>query len=239
MPKTRIYFGPLPLPLPLLLPLLLLLSLARPANAQDCKAAFAPVQEGMTREITNYDKKDKIQSVATTRIDKLTSIDGGLEVKASVETTDDKRKEIHKGELTYQCKNGILYMDMRSFLSPETTTAFKGDGDVIVEGLPMELPNDLKVGQTLPDASVTMTIGILKMKLFITERKVVAQENVTTPAGPFNAFKITYTLEMNFAFSQTYQVTEWLAAGVGPVKTETYKKDKMVGRSELTKLIKP
>jgi hypothetical protein len=83
-------------------------------------------------------------------------------------------------------------------------------------------------------------ITMVNMDVTINNRKVLAKEKITTSAGTFDCYKISYETE-----SRTRMITvntkgmEWISEGVGVVKTETYnKKDKLTGYSLLTKFEK-
>jgi hypothetical protein len=67
----------------------------------------------------------------------------------------------------------------------------------------------------------------------MTKRKVEGRESVTTPAGTWNCFKITYHSKMIFKMGigipMNMDVTEWWAPGFGVVKTESDS-----GKTEIT-----
>ena len=82
-------------------------------------------------------------------------------------------------------------------------------------------------------ANMTMTIKILN-------RKVESKESITTPAGTFSCFKITYDMEsstkiMGMNTNVKLSSIDYLAEGIGVVKTESYdKKGELSGYSLLT-----
>ena len=49
-------------------------------------------------------------------------------------------------------------------------------------------------------------------------------ERLKTPAGEFDCIKLTYTMKANMLlfFSETVNITEWYALGIGLVKSEEY-----------------
>ena len=77
---------------------------------------------------------------------------------------------------------------------------------------------------------------IMNMFVNITNRKVEGKESVTTPAGTFDCFKITYDIETKFGVKIERNAIEWIAKNVGTVRSESYKGDKLEGYTELTKL---
>jgi hypothetical protein len=63
------------------------------------------------------------------------------------------------------------------------------------------------------------------MNIDITNRRVNAKESVTTPAGTWNCFKITYhtkmLMKMGIGIPMNSDITEWYAPGFGVVKSES------------------
>lgn len=119
------------------------------------------------------------------------------------------------------------------------------DMDTEVTGTNLVLPNNLSVGQTLPDASIDIKISMsginMDVATKIINRKVIGRESITTPAGTFDCYVITSTTElaMTMGMNQSSNAKEWIAEGVGMVKHEDYnKKGKLTNSSLLTALNK-
>ena len=111
--------------------------------------------------------------------------------------------------------------------------------EVDISGTNLILPNNLSAGQSLPDANMLMNIKVppmnMKMTVDIRDRKVEGKETVTTSAGTFDCFVISYIHESKMGMKITGNAKEWIAEGVGMVKSESYnKKGKRISRSELT-----
>ncbi|ULT44464.1 hypothetical protein KRR40_14595 [Niabella defluvii] len=94
----------------------------------------------------------------------------------------------------------------------------------------MEYPSSLSVGQALSDASFNMDMkaesGLMaNVSIDITNRKVEAKEKITTPAGSWDAYKITYdskmVMNMGFAIPMKMQMTEWFVPDFGIVKSSS------------------
>jgi hypothetical protein len=79
---------------------------------------------------------------------------------------------------------------------------------------------------------------VLTINMNVTNRKVESFETVETPAGKFECVKITYDSESKTKlFKTTSTNIEYLAKGVGVVKTETFdKKGRKSSSMMLTKL---
>jgi hypothetical protein len=210
--------------------------------AQDC-VGFFPMNEGSQTELQNYNPNDKLlgsskQTVIKKEID-------GKNVKLTIETESFDKKGKLEAKMTsvMKCENGVFKMDMKNFSDPKGIEGMK-DMDIKMDATDLEFPNQLSVGQTLPNGSMTMTAGkggmtIMTMSTTISNRKVEAIEKITVQAGTFECYKISQTIESKTIFSMKMKSISWYAKEVGAVRTETYNdKDKLVGYTILSNLKK-
>lgn len=207
--------------------------------SQKC-SKFYPFSEGATSEISIFDKKGKESGTLTYHVMKMTS-SGGTEIASmSSKLKDPKGKVISNHEFDVSCTGDIVSFDFKSMMSPGLLDRYK-DMEYEISGKNLDLPNDLGVGQTLPDANMEMIISMsginITMNMITKDRTVETKENVTTPAGSFDCFVISYTSEMKMSMgmNQTNTGKQWIAEGVGMVKQEDYnEKGKITGSSLLT-----
>jgi hypothetical protein len=103
----------------------------------------------------------------------------------------------------------------------------------------MFIPSDLEPGMELNDGFIEVMV---KMDYMTTEinarafyREVIGKEEVTTPAGTFEAWKIEGNVESKFAFMRVaFRTVEWYVENIGVVKSESYdNKGKKMGHTEL------
>ncbi|MHC1773910.1 MAG: hypothetical protein AB9834_00720 [Lentimicrobium sp.] len=206
--------------------------------AQDCDGYF-PVKSGAFIETKNYDAKGKLTGTNQQTILAVEPLASGLSIKVKSEQFDNKDKPVSSSELGMRCENGVFYMDMKNFLDPSTMEGMK-DMEMSVDGLDLEYPNIMQVGQTLKDGDISikfmsggMTVMNMSVKLY--NRKVEAFESVTTPAGTFECYKLTYDMDVKSIMKMSVKATQWVAKNVGAVKTESLDKNgKLVGYSLLT-----
>jgi len=216
-----------------LLALCLLLFIAVPSTAQDC-SKYYPFEEGTTFQITNYDKKEKPAGV----IDYVVKESSGDTALLAYEMHDDKGELIMSSEYGITCKDDGIAIDFKSLMSPGVLGQYK-DMEVDISGTDMILPNNLSPGQQLPDAEVLMNISMtpinMKMTLKMLNRKVEANETISTPAGTFDCVVVTYDHETKMGMKITGKAKQWFAEDVGMVKSESYNKNgKLIGSSVLT-----
>ncbi|WP_034041520.1 hypothetical protein [Wocania ichthyoenteri] len=218
--------------------LICLLFISFSSFSQNTCSTYYPFEQGTKFEITSFNKKGKKESVVNYEITTIENNVATIKTKIS----DDKGKEITSTEYNVTCNGNSVSIDFKSLMNPNLFKQYK-DMEMEMSGTNVEFPNDLKVGQTLKDANLKMTINMSGIKMNMTvdmlNRKVDAKESVTTTAGTFDCFALSYNTEMKMGMKMSFTIKEWIAEGVGIVKSETYnKKGKPMGYSELTSISK-
>jgi len=209
------------------------------AEAQDCKLFF-PDNIGTLREMTNYDKKDRVTGRVHQTISNKNVSGGNISMDVVTVIYDDKDEELNRSKVTVGCENGVFKIDMSDYLG-EMLEAYQ-EMDVEMKGDNLQFPPDISVGDQLPEGTINIKVSnsgitMVNMDVTIKNRKVERKEKITTPAGSFDCFKISYDTEAktNFLTVNTSGV-EWIAEGVGVIKIENYnKKGKLSSYSLLTK----
>ena len=217
------------------------LGVASTALAQSGCSKFYPLKEGSKAELTTYDKKGKVAAVVDyVVLDKTQTAQGAVAtMKSSIK--DEKGKLIAETEYDITCDGTKISIDYNAMMSPMLMDQFQ-NMEYDISGIDLEIPNNLSVGQELPDAEMNMKISMsginINMDLTITNRKVIGKEDVTTPAGTFSCFVITYDMTTKMGMTQTSNSKQWIAEGVGMVKQEDYQRGKVSSSSVLTKFSK-
>ncbi|MBI1226264.1 MAG: hypothetical protein GC192_13605 [Bacteroidetes bacterium] len=204
---------------------LLLLVASFGLRAQNvCESGYPAFRQGISFELTNYDKKGKVSSIQHQKINSVEADGDGFKANVSLEVTNEKGKNLSEGNYGIECKDGGLYMDMSGMFDPRSMAGFK-DMEMEMAGSALEFPAKLIPGQTLPDGNITMKASsggmtLMTMTLEVTNRKVEAAEVVTTPAGTFECVKISQETEMKAIIKRKFKTVSWFAIGVGMVKSE-------------------
>jgi len=204
--------------------ILFLLFLNMTCFAQNCNEYFS-FTKGMKIEMVSYDKKDKLAATIKYEIVDYKPAGSGMTLVMSTATYDAKGALLAKGDASGKCENGVYYADVRNISSDMIPKA--ADVQVDITGEQLTYPTGLKVGDKLKDATINVASSMGSMKLMsmavnIVNREVAAMETVETPAGKFDCLKITYTLNMKFMGNRTMNGVEYLAKGIGVVKSENY-----------------
>jgi hypothetical protein len=211
--------------------------------AQSCKNEFYPFTKGVKSTYESFDKKGKLQTINTSEILDIKSVGDSIKATIKSVSTNEKGKELSSGTVVTTCVNGAVLIDLRSIINNDMTSAFK-DGEVSMTGSPLELPSQLRVGQSLSNGDLTMIVKsggvqIMKMAFEVSNRKVAKQEKLTVKAGTYDAYVITYDMTIDMMFKRTVSVEQWFVSGVGLVKMVTKDKNGNVESSmELSKLEK-
>lgn len=204
--------------------------------AQNRCSDYYPFSEGTTSQITTYDKRGRTAAIVDYTVTAVSNT-GGSEVAAmrSVVKNEDGAPI---AETTYDiiCSGTGVSIDSKSLISPQQFEQFEAM-EYEVTGTNIEFPNNLEVGQALPDADMQMKINMsginMNLNVGITDRKVTDLESITTPAGTFNCFVIEYTMDLRMGMSRTGTSKQWIAEGVGMVKQEDYSRNGRVTSSSL------
>ncbi len=220
-------------------------------HAQSCNPFFN-YNEGTVVEHTYHNAKGKTQHSQKMTIKSVNSTASGQVMIAEMTLNDKKEGEIMSNDIELICENGIFKMDMSRFMPPTAQAAGMEDMSIEFEGDNLEMPSNLSVGSSLKDANFVVTMksdnpalsavmgGGTETSVF--NRKVVGKETISTPAGSFECYKISYdtkivTKIMGMKKEFNTSSIEWLSEGAGLVKVENYdKKGKLEGYMELTAL---
>lgn len=205
--------------------------------AQDACTAYLPA-EGSKLTYANFDKKGKQTSTTTTSVISVTTKDGATYFRVHQLISTGKKKDDMENDFEYRCEGNNFYIDMNSVLNQEQLKGFD-DASIKVKTNSMIIPGNLEPGMELEDGLIEMSVYMSPMTTEITARafyrEVVAIEEITTPAGTFNAYKIKGYVESKIAFMRfAFKTMEWYVQDIGVIRSESYdKKDNLMGYTEL------
>jgi hypothetical protein len=211
-------------------------------SAQDCPMYFPDMKDAQL-EYKQYDKKGGLTGSSIQKITDIKKSAGSTEVQIASESFDAKGKSLGSMQLSARCEGGIYYIDMKNLLGQQSMESYK-DMDMKIEGGNLEIPSSMKTGDLLKsgDMKISFSSGgmtIMNMNFSITNRKVEAVENLTTPAGTFECYKISFDVATKMMVNIKTKGVEWYAKGVGMIKSETYDSNgKLLGSNVLTALKK-
>ena len=221
---------------------LILLSFTVNTYSQECKA-YIPYEKGTKLEMTSYNQKDKVTGIINQEVTDVKTEDNSTIFSVHQKFEDEKGKNPMETDMTFTCTGETFLVDMNMYVNNEQMEAYK-DMQVEVTTDQLEVPFNYSPGQNLDDGTITIKLISgspisLNFVISVINRKVEGKESITTPAGTFECLKLTQDIVTKAGFTITMNSIEWYAEGVGVVRSESYKKGKLEGYTELTKVIKP
>ena len=212
------------------------------SSAQECMGITLKAGSGF--DMNSLDGKGKLNGKLTYKIISVTNEGGNTIITIDFESFNEKGKSELKNTYKMRCDGNTLTLDASSLINPEQMKSFEGfkmkytSEDIVY-------PGKLSVGQTLKDGSlrgegISGPMPII-FNMAVVNRKVVSEEKLTIPAGSFDAFKVTSDMKMEtkmgFGIKMEMQTVSYRAPGVlWDLKTETYRKGKLMGTTELAKI---
>jgi len=171
--------------------------------AQDC-THYMYMQKNKTIEMTSTNDKGDITYKSVTKVSDVNTENGVTTANVVSETYDKNGKLLGSTNVTYKCDGGVMMMDM-NYNSPQQSQQNPKMSFKVINKTYMEYPAGMQVGDHLKDATTqmesTMNNGMTGVTTIqTTDRMVVAKETVTTPAGSWECFKITYKTTSSMAF---------------------------------------
>src|SRR5829696_4544985 len=208
---------------------LFFLSVTGILSAQDCSNYYYLLND-KTVEMSISNKNGKESGKMTYIISNAKKNGSTTTATISSEFVDAKGKSIAKGTNDVKCENGVMQMNMKTFIPPVQLEHIKS-GTASASDVYLEYPANMNVGDQLKDGQFNMdyeSASGLKssIEISITERKVEGKESVTTTAGTWECYKITSNNKIisriaGIGIPIKMNVTEWYAPGFGIVKTES------------------
>lgn len=198
------------------------------SNAQDCKNYYF-LQNNKVVEMTIYDKKGDVTGKLVYTVSEVKNSGNTTAANVQSQMFDKKGKSIAKGNSVMKCSGGVMMIDMKMMI-PQAQLEPYSHATVKAEDVYMEYPVNMNKGEPLKDGNLTMDIDNngLKQSLTMTvsNRKVEDKEKISTPAGTWDCYRISYMSKMSIKMMGVgvpinMEGTEWYAPGFGVVKTQS------------------
>jgi len=161
--------------------------------AQDC-ARFIYMQTGKTIEMSTFNKKGDVEMKSLSTISDVTTSGSIITAKVATQVFDKKGNSLGTSNAKYSCNGNAVSVEMDYDAGQQTNTNMQID--VKQDNNTVEYPTTMQVGDHLKDGTSIMDFGNGKINSEITvkvyDRMVLAKESVTTPAGTWDCYKISY-----------------------------------------------
>lgn len=183
-------------------------------------------------------------------VEQCDSTGEGIRILNRFIALDSDRKPVEPvvGERTLPTEQTewIVVRDDDMVLPPDVANLPFSEGiDLLISGDEYTVPHALEPGRKLPDVQLVLTAssenGKLSFKVSFDKREVSARETIETPAGIFEAFRITERMTFKFLIVKaSMKMVTWYAPDTGIVRKEMQKKNgKVVSCSELISVSLP
>jgi hypothetical protein len=201
-----------------ILPLLFCLAVTARLFAQDC-SQYVYMRQGKTIETTTYNQGGAVMSKNEARVLDVSTSNGTTTANVETERFDKDGQSKGKKTLSFKCNGGTFYFDMSSM----------GSDNMKFSASNMEFPANMQVGDHLKDVEIKTQMSrggtTREMTMKIINRTVVGKESVTTPAGTWDALKITYQSKIDMpgmpaGMGGAQTSTEWYVPNFGTVQWE-------------------
>ncbi len=219
------------------------------ATAQNCQ--LTDLKKNTVLEMTSYDAKNRVTGRSLQTVTAVTTNGPVSTATFHQQQFDAKSKPTMEGDFTLECSGNMMRFDMRASMGQqEQSMRAMENMDLEIQSDHLDIPLGAQAGEKLPDGVLTMRAAdktsqmvMMSMRMNATDRVVEAREAVTTPAGTFQCLKVRQLLKMEntaMGIPMRFEMASvsWYAPGVGQVRSESYRKDKLVGSTVLTKLSK-
>jgi hypothetical protein len=206
----------------------------------NCEGYYA-TKKGTVMEMKVLDNKNNVTGKSLLEVIENRQEGGKSIAVVKTQVTDLKKNKTTESSYELVCDGAETAINMLKSVeaSLKKSTQFSQSS---VSGNNPVFPNTMKVGQTLPEATISISVKgeiSLDSGVKIYDRKVVAEEKITLEAETFDCIVITYTEDTSILFNKTKKYKVWMAKGVGIVKSEEYdKKERLEKVVELTKFSK-
>ncbi len=196
---------------------------------QNCQGYYF-LQDNKSIEMEIYNKKGNLTGKQVVNVTNLQSDGEKTTAELDIVSFDKKGKKEGSAKSSVQCIGGAILIDMKmNFPAQQGGPKFSIQSDN--SKVYMEYPSTMEVGDQLKDASINLEMssdnGLQQtVNMDITKRSVIAKENIVSPAGTWECYKITQHYAMNIktmgiGIPMNYEVTEWFSPGFGVIKTES------------------
>ena len=206
--------------------ILLVFFIALKPYAQNC-GGYYYLQNNKTVEMSMLDKKGDLSGKLVYTVRDVQNDNNEMSASVESQIFDKKGRTIAKGSSRMKCNGGVMMMNMKMMIPAPQAEQFS-QASAKSDDFYIEYPVSMNKGDELKEGRLTMEVDNNGMQQSISinvyDRKVEDKEKVTTPAGTWDCYKISYKNKMSIrmmgvGIPMNIEGTEWYAPGFGVVKS--------------------
>jgi hypothetical protein len=151
---------------------------------------------------------------------------------------DAYQDTVHQSSYQVRCDSTGVYQDLLAKLTPDMLRTLSGVS-LRSTGKGWQLPIGMQPGDSIPQAfdhieGFNQTSKILEFDLAIGSVRILAQEDLATPAGGFPCVALAYELWITQVVRKQFRMRDWYAPGIGIIRREVFdRRGKFFGYCEL------
>ncbi|WP_259067762.1 hypothetical protein HDF24_19065 [Mucilaginibacter sp. X4EP1] len=185
-----------------LLTILTCLLIIKGLYAQDC-LHYLYLQKDKTIEMTGYNKKGDVISKTSAKVIDVKTAGGTTTANVVTDIFDKNGKPLGTTNMDYKCDGSSVSVQMH-FNDDKTQGKPAGMNINVTGNMTEQYPADMKVGDHLKDySSQVQMIHGTTATVKVTDRIVEAKESLTTPAGTWECFRISYKSTVTTSFEKS------------------------------------
>ena len=197
--------------------------------SQDCTGYYF-LQNNKTIEMAILNKKGEQSMKQVYTVTNVENSGNSTPADLQTEMIDKKGKSVTKGKAKIKCDGGVMMVDMKMSIPQQPGMTNGSDVNAKADDIYMEYPNNMNVGDNLKNATMHLDWDNKGMKqsmdMEVFDRKVEGKEKITTPAGSWDCYKISYKSKakiktMGIGVPMNIDGVEYFAPGFGIVKTQS------------------
>lgn len=201
---------------------------------------------GMAFELSHFNGKDKPIGKVVYQVKDVHKEGVSTVMDITAQFEDEKGKQQPPYTIKYVCTGNELVADMSGMMQSMQNGGMK-DMEMKLKTNKLVYPGKLSVGQKLSDGQMEADLNskgntMMTMNMAMTNRQVDSKESITTPAGTFDAYKISSDMSfenrvMGMPIRNTMRIISYRTdKQLFDIKSESYNKNgKLMGYSLLTK----
>ncbi|MBI9058698.1 hypothetical protein L3049_01520 [Labilibaculum sp. DW002] len=206
--------------------ILILLSISFSSFAQRDNT-YLPSKRNFKIKYVSYDAKDRREYTEVWQLVGKSKQNRLIQYNIESEITTRKQNTFYQ-YFRLVSKDSVFYVGSERYLNPIELDSYQRMV-IKISSDSVAIPIKPKIGQMLPEATCEASIlrgtgsVLMSMNVLLVNRKVDAIENISTPAGTFNCYKIsTDKITYSGIKKKKTKVYEWYSINVGLVRMEEY-----------------
>lgn len=193
-------------------------------KSQSSCSQFFPFEEFESMTYAHYDRRDRLESRHQWQVMELKRDGDRIEAKVALTVREPNGDILMTNSFTAYCEEDTYYIGLEGVHMNEFSDAFGEGMEMEISGTHLSIPDNISVGDRLPDAQMEARITSpipMTIHMEITDRTVDEKSEITTPAGTFEAYKISQENMVRAVIRSRSQSVEYYSPRYGMIRSET------------------